>query len=69
MSVNKCHITTYYQGPPGLRAVLAKHGDYMRQETLSEEIVEGAPPEGAHAEESAIGGDGEPLVLAVLRRP
>jgi isoleucyl-tRNA synthetase len=62
------HITTYYQGPPSLRAVLAKHGDYVRQETLSEELVEGAPPDGAHAEESAIGGDGEPLVLAVLRR-
>ena len=62
------HITTYYQGPPSLRAVLAKHGDYVRQETLSEELVEGAPPDGAHAEESAFGGDGEPLVLAVCRR-
>ena len=61
------HITTYYQGSPSLRAVLAKHGDYVRQETLSEELVEGAPPDGAHAEESAIGGDGEPLLLAVQR--
>ena len=62
------HITTYYQGPPSLRAVLAKHGDYVRQETLSAELVEGAPPDGAHVAESALGGDGEPLVLAVLRR-
>jgi isoleucyl-tRNA synthetase len=61
------HITTYYQGPASLRAVLAKHGDYVRQETLSEEMVEGAPPDGAHAEEGKL--DGEPLVLAVLRRP
>jgi isoleucyl-tRNA synthetase len=61
-------IATYYQGPPRLAAVLQKHGDYVRQETLSEELVQGAPPEGAHAEDSAIGPDGEPITLAVLRR-
>ncbi|HLB27452.1 MAG TPA: class I tRNA ligase family protein, partial [Dehalococcoidia bacterium] len=61
------HITTYYQGPAGLRTVLARHGDYVRQETLSEELVEGAPPDGAHREEQTL--DGEPLTLAVLRRP
>jgi isoleucyl-tRNA synthetase len=63
------HITTYYQGPQLLRSVLLKHGDYVRQETLSVELVEGAPPTGAgaHAEESTIGADGEPLTLAVLR--
>jgi isoleucyl-tRNA synthetase len=59
------HITTYYQGPPSLRAVLAKHGDYVRQETLSEELVEGPPPDGAHAEEQKL--DGEPVTLAVER--
>ena len=59
------HITTYYQGPPSLRAVLAKHGDYVRQETLSEELVEGAPPDGAHAEEQQL--EGERLMLAVQR--
>ena len=63
------HITTYWQGPPRLQAVLQRHGDYVRRETLSEELVEGAPPtaSGAHSEESAIGVDGEPLALAVLR--
>jgi isoleucyl-tRNA synthetase len=60
------HIATYYQGPPRLRAVLQKHGDYVRQETLSEELTEGSPPEGAHAEEQKL--DGEPITLAVLRR-
>jgi isoleucyl-tRNA synthetase len=62
------HIATYYQGPPRLRAVLDKHGDYVRQETLSEELKEGPAPAGAHAEESAIGGDGETVTLAVVRR-
>jgi isoleucyl-tRNA synthetase len=62
------HIATYYQGPPRLRAVLQKHGDYVRQETLSEELTEGPPPAGAgaHAEEQKL--DGEPITLAVLRR-
>ena len=60
------HIVTHYQGPPRLRAVLQRHGDYVRQETLSEELVEGAPPEGAHVEEQRL--DGEPLTLAVVRR-
>ena len=59
------HIITHYQGPPRLRAVLQRHGDYVRQETLSEELVEGAPPEGAHVEEQRL--DGEPLTLAVVR--
>jgi isoleucyl-tRNA synthetase len=59
------HIATYYQGPPRLRAVLQKHGDYVRQETLSEELTEGPPPEGAHGEEQKL--DGEPVTLAVLR--
>jgi isoleucyl-tRNA synthetase len=63
------HITTYYQGPPRLRTVLERHGDYVRQETLSDQLVEGAAPEGGHAEESALGGDGEPITLGVLRRP
>ncbi len=62
------HITTYYQGPTRLQAVLQRHGDYVRQETLSEELVEGAPPTGAGAHTEAQKLDGEPLTLAVLRR-
>jgi isoleucyl-tRNA synthetase len=60
------HITTYLVGPGWLSRVLVRHGDYVRQETLSEELVEGAPPDGAHAEEQTL--ESEPLVLAVLRR-
>ena len=60
------HIATYYQGPPRLRAVLEVHADYVRQETLSDELTEGPPPEGAHSEEQKL--DGEPITLAVQRR-
>ncbi|MFB3093031.1 MAG: class I tRNA ligase family protein, partial [Dehalococcoidia bacterium] len=62
------HITTYLAGPDWLSRVLARHGDYVRQETLSEELVEGAPPTGAGAQTEAQKLDGEPLTLAVLRR-
>ncbi|MEX0799688.1 MAG: isoleucine--tRNA ligase [Dehalococcoidia bacterium] len=60
------HITTYYSGSQRVADVLAKHGDYVRQETLSEELLEGPPPKGAHAEEQTL--DGESVTLAVARR-
>jgi isoleucyl-tRNA synthetase len=60
------HITTHLAGPDWLSRVLARHGDYVRQETLSDELAEGPPPAGAHVEEQKL--DGEPITLAVLRR-
>jgi isoleucyl-tRNA synthetase len=59
------HIVTYYEGGERLRQVLARHGDYVRQETLSHELAEGTPPPEAHAEEQKI--DGEMVALAVRR--
>ena len=44
------HIVTYYEGGAELDAVVAAHGDYIRQETLSRELVKGAPAEGAYSE-------------------
>ena len=58
-------IVTYYQGWPGLQDVLARHGDYVRQETLSLELVAGPPPQGAFAQEQVV--DGQRLLLAVRR--
>ncbi len=58
-------IVTYYGGWDRVGQVLARHGDYVRQETLSEELVEGDPPSGAHAEQQKL--DGQPLTLAVRR--
>ncbi|MFQ6020237.1 MAG: class I tRNA ligase family protein, partial [Dehalococcoidia bacterium] len=37
-------IETYFQGSERLRRVLDRHGDYVRQETLSRSLSEGAPP-------------------------
>jgi isoleucyl-tRNA synthetase len=59
------HITTYFQGSR-LAEALRRHGEYVKQETLSEELVEGAPPDGAYAEEADLAG--EKVTLAVVRR-
>ncbi|MFQ5880126.1 MAG: DUF5915 domain-containing protein, partial [Dehalococcoidia bacterium] len=58
-------IVTYYQGDDDFRRVLQKFGDYVRQETLSRELVEGPPPADAHAERHRV--DGREVVLAVRR--
>ena len=43
------HIVTYYTGA-GLDDLLKGHGEYVRQETLSSELVNTSPPEDAHTE-------------------
>ncbi|MCJ7491114.1 MAG: DUF5915 domain-containing protein, partial [Dehalococcoidia bacterium] len=58
-------ITTYYQGGEDIRRVMAGFGDYLRQETLSRELVEGEPPADAHQEEHTV--DGQRVRLAVRR--
>jgi isoleucyl-tRNA synthetase len=60
-------IVTYYQGSEELCRIMEKHGDYVRQETLSRELVAGPPPAGAYAEEQKIAG--QAITLAVERRP
>ena len=44
------HIVTYYDGGAELDAVIAAHGDYIRQETLSQELVNAQPVDGAYTE-------------------
>ena len=44
------HIVTYYEGGAELDAVIAAHGDYIRQETLSRELVKAQPADGAYTE-------------------
>jgi isoleucyl-tRNA synthetase len=58
-------IAVYYSDSDRLRSVFGTHGDYVRAETLADEIAEGAPPEGAHLEEQSL--DGEKITLAVRR--
>ena len=61
------HIATYYQGSDELVRIMETHSGYVRQETLSRELIEGSPPAGAYVEEQKIAG--EVITLAVERRP
>jgi isoleucyl-tRNA synthetase len=50
------HITTYYQGEAYIRQVMADFADYIKQETLSRELVEGVPREGVFTESHKLSG-------------
>jgi isoleucyl-tRNA synthetase len=52
------HIVTYYQGDDYIREIMQdKHSaDYIKQETLSQELIDGAPEEGAFSERQKISG-------------
>jgi isoleucyl-tRNA synthetase len=58
-------ITVYYAGWERLGQVLARHGGYVRAETLANDLVEGAPPDGAYIEEQKL--DGRAVTLGVKR--
>ncbi|MBA7598115.1 Isoleucine--tRNA ligase [subsurface metagenome] len=59
------HIITYYQGEAYLKRVMADFAEYIRQETLSEQLVEGVPEEGAFTESYKL--SGYKLLLGVKR--
>ena len=44
------HIVTYYESSPQLDAVIAAHSDYIRQETLSQELLRQPPDADAYTE-------------------
>ena len=44
------HIVTYYEGSPKLDAVIAAHSEYIRQETLSQELLCRSPADDAYTE-------------------
>jgi isoleucyl-tRNA synthetase len=50
------HITTSYQGGDYIRQVMNDFAGYIEQETLSQQLVEGAPEPGAYAESHKLGG-------------
>jgi isoleucyl-tRNA synthetase len=58
-------IATTYQAGANVHRVTASHGNYIRQETLSESLREGPPAEGAYQEKFKLGG--EEVVLGVKR--
>jgi isoleucyl-tRNA synthetase len=57
-------IHTYYEGDPELAEVVRGYGDYIKQETLSEEMVEGAGPSDSHTGRFQI--DGKEIVFHLL---
>ena len=59
-------IITYYEAPEEIGRVMSGgFSDYIRQETLSEDLVGGAPQDGAKTETSKV--DGMEVTLAVRR--
>ena len=50
------YIVTYYQGGPELEQVIAAHAEYMKQETLSRELIDEQAPEDCHIEELKFDG-------------
>ncbi len=58
-------ITTYYAAGEELKSVFLTWGEYIQTETLTTELVDGKPPEGAYTETQRV--DGQELVLGVKR--
>lgn len=58
-------IVTYYQGPDDLARVMTAHGDYIRQETLSDAIIADHPGAAAKWETAKI--DGMEVTIGVSR--
>lgn len=58
-------IATYYEAGGDVRAVIEEWGDYVRQETLSRQLVEGAPPADAYTEQHRV--DGQQVTLGIVR--
>ncbi|MBA7583483.1 Isoleucine--tRNA ligase [subsurface metagenome] len=59
------HITTYYQGDDYIRRVMADFADYIKQETLSQQLVEGVPEKDAFTESHRL--SGHEITLGVKR--
>jgi isoleucyl-tRNA synthetase len=59
------HIVTYYQGEAYVRGVMQDFADYIKQETLSEEIVAGVPAEGVFTESYRL--SGHEILLGINR--
>ena len=58
-------IVAYHGDSVRVAAVLATHGEYVRAETLADELVAGDPPDGATAEQAKI--EGAEVTLAVRK--
>ncbi len=59
------YIVTYYQGGEAIKRVITGFATYIRQETLSRDLVEGVPEKEAYTESHRI--DGDEVVLGVKK--
>ena len=59
------YITTYYQGDSYIADVMRDFGDYIRQETLSKQIIDTQPEEGSHSESFKL--EGHNFTMGVKR--
>ena len=50
------YIVTYYQGEAYIRQVMTDFADYIKQETLSRQLVEGVPEQGVFTESHKLAG-------------
>jgi len=50
------YIVTYYQGDAYMKRVMTDFADYIRQETLSRQLVDGMPGEGVFTQSHKLGG-------------
>ena len=58
-------ITTYYRDGGSIKDTIEQYLDYVKQETLSVDVVNSEPPEGAYREDHKI--EGETVLLGVLK--
>ena len=58
-------IVTYFDGPDDVTRVMTVHGDYIKQETLSDELIGSVPEDTANAETAQI--EGMEVTLGVRR--
>jgi isoleucyl-tRNA synthetase len=59
------HIISYYEGGEYVEQVMKDYEDYIKHETLSDEIRQNVPAEGAHSESYKI--SGYEMKLAVIK--
>ncbi len=59
------YIITYYQAEPPLQKAIENLSSYIKQETLSQQLICAAPAEGSHTESHRI--DGHNITLGVKR--
>ncbi|MDP6402157.1 MAG: isoleucine--tRNA ligase [SAR202 cluster bacterium] len=50
------HIVTYHEGGPEIEAMMATHGEYVQQETLSDQAINRKPPSEAYTEMHDLNG-------------